>query len=71
MMRLMDIWTCAKSLRSPDLHTKEHGRRKDFSREGNTGFCQVAAKRIFFQEWANSGEIYFYQLVTNKQTFFY
>jgi len=47
MMRLMDIWTRAKSLRSPDLHTKEHGRRKDFSREGNTGFCQVAAKRIF------------------------
>jgi len=47
MMHLMDIWTCAKNLRSPHLHTKEHGRRKDFSREGNSGFCQVVGNRIF------------------------
>jgi len=24
----------------------------------------------FFQEWANSGEISFYQLETNRRTFF-
>jgi len=25
----------------------EHGRRKDFSREGISGFCQVVGNRIF------------------------
>jgi len=56
MMRLMDSGTCAKSLRSPDLHTKEHDRRKDFFHGANSGFFWVVAKR-FFQGWANNGEI--------------
>jgi len=29
-LRLMDSGACAKNLRSPDLHTKEHGVRQDY-----------------------------------------
>jgi len=36
MIGFMDVGTCAKSLRSPYLHTKEHGRRKDFFQEEAT-----------------------------------
>jgi len=60
MMRLMDSGTCAKSLRSPDLHRKEHERRKDFSRWW---------PNAFFQGWANNGEISFYQLETKRLIF--
>jgi len=70
MMRMMDSETCAKSLRSPDLHTKEHGRRKDFSREAIVDLAR-RWPNAFFQEWANSGQISFYQLETKRQTFFY
>ena len=62
MMRLMDSGTCAKSLRSPDLHRKEHERRKDFSRWW---------PNAFFQGWANNGEISFYQLETKTLIFSY
>ena len=54
MMRTMDSETCAKRLRSTDLHTKEHGRRKVFSRASNSGFGQEVAKRFFpgaSQQW--------------------
>jgi len=33
-MRLMDSGHVPKSLKSPDLHTKEHGRWKDFFQGG-------------------------------------
>jgi len=54
MIRMMDSETYAKSLRSPDPHAKEHGRRKGFSRAGNSGFGQEVAKRFFpgvSQQW--------------------
>jgi len=60
-----------KFLRIPDLHTKEHGLRKDFFQgEAIVDFARWWAN-AFFQELANSGEISFYQLETNRQTFFY
>jgi len=42
---------------------------KIFSRGAIVRFARGWA-HAFFQEWVNSGEMSFYQLETNRQTFF-
>jgi len=49
-----------KSLSSPDLHIKERGRRKEFFQGDMSDF---------FQSWANSDEISFHQLETERHIF--
>jgi len=47
-----------KSLRSPNLHRKEHGCKKVFFQGEIVDFSRWWPN-AFFQGWANSGEIYF------------
>jgi len=59
-----------KKLQIADLRTKEHVLRKNFFQGGAIVKFARWWANAFFQEWANSDQISFYQLETKKQTFF-
>jgi len=46
MIYLKNSGTCAKSLRKPDLHTKELGHRKDFFRGAIVDFSRWSGSAL-------------------------
>jgi len=69
MMRLMDSGACAKIENRLSTHKRAWASERFFPGGAIVNFARWWANS-FFQEWANSGEISFYQLEANRQTFF-